>query len=168
MERRCAGSHCGRSFVPNPRVKNQHYCSCTRCQKERKALWQKRKQRIDAEYKENQSSAQREWRKKHPSYWRNYRKMHPLYTEKNRALQRERNRKARDAVEGARALGDVVSKGDLPMIAKMDALSRVKPGTYRLVPVVPGVIAKMDALLVQLSLLPEGYGNTFDCKDRTR
>ncbi len=160
MERICAGSHCGRVFTLNPRVKDQRYCSRAECQKERRALWHKRKIMTDRDYKRNQDAAQQLWRKTRPDYWRNYRKLHPEYTERNRVLQRERNRKARGGQGGAAP--------PVGMIAKMDSLTNVKSGTYHLIPVVSGVIAKMDSLIVQLSIIPAGYGNAVDCKDRTR
>ena len=160
MEQICAGSNCGRVFTSNPKVKDQRYCSRAECRKERRALWHKRKVATDRDYKRNQDAAQRLWRQTHPDYWRNYRKSHPAYTERNRVLQRERNRKARGGKGGPAPPIDV--------IAKMDSLTDFKSGTYHLVPVVSGVIAKMDSLIVQLSILPTGYGNAVDCKDRTR
>src|SRR3989339_1488559 len=191
MERICAGSHCGRVFTLNPRVKDQRYCSRAECQKERRSLWHKRKIMTDRDYKRNQDAAQQLWRKTRPDYWRNYRKLHPAYTERNRVLQRERNRKARGEKSGAAPPVGVIAKEDLVIakmdsltnvrsgtyrlvpvvsgvIAKMDSLTNVRSGTYRLVPVVSGVIAKMDSLIVQLSIIPAGYGNAGDCKDRTR
>jgi hypothetical protein len=38
---RCA--HCSCLFFPDPRVKNQRYCSSKECQRARKRLWQKEK-----------------------------------------------------------------------------------------------------------------------------
>jgi hypothetical protein len=166
MDQICAGSHCGRVFTPNPRVKDQRYCSRAECRKERRALWHKRKVATDRDYKRNQDAAQRLWRQTHPDYWRNYRKSHPGYTERNRVLQRERNGKARSGQCGASPPVGVIAK-DGSVIAKMDSLTNVKSGTYHLIPVVFGVIAKMDSLVVQLSIIPAGYENASDCKDRT-
>jgi len=158
MERICAGSHCGKPYVPNPKVRNQQYCSRPECQQERKALWHRRKLRTDEEYKQNRSAAQRGWRERHPDYWRNYREAHPEYSERNRALQLERNKKARCVDVRAGPLSGVIAKMDSAVIAKTDALTSIISGTYQLIPVVPGVIAKMDALLVQLSLVSSSYG----------
>ena len=167
MDQICAGSYCGRVFTPNPRVKDQRYCSRAECRKERRALWHKRKVATDRDYKRNQAAAQRLWRKTHPDYWRNYRKSHPEYTECNRVLQRERNRKARGERGGLAPPLGMIARED-SVIAKMDSLTAFKSGTYHLIPVVSGVIAKMDSLIVQLSIIPAGYGNAVDCKDRTR
>jgi len=158
MERICSGSHCGQPYVPNPKVKHQQYCSRSACQQERKALWHRRKLLTDEEYQQNRSAAQQGWRERHPDYWRDYRKAHPEYSERNRVLQRERNKKARCVAERAGPLSGEVAKMDSAVIAKTDALGGVISGTYRLVPFVPGVIAKTDALLVQLSVVSSVYG----------
>jgi hypothetical protein len=168
MEHICAGSHCGRPYVPNPRVKHQKYCCRPECQRERKSLWHKRKLKTDDEYKQNRTAAQQGWRGRHPDYWRNYRKAHPEYGTRNRELQRERNKKARCvAVRAGPICGTMaktdnpassVAKTDEPVIAKTDALTSLISGTYQLIPVLPGMIAKTDALFVQLSLLSSAYG----------
>ena len=72
---RCA--HCGCLFDPNPRVKNQRYCSDKECQRARKRLWQRRKLATDPDYKANQTDCQKTWREKNPDYWRKYRERNP-------------------------------------------------------------------------------------------
>ena len=61
---RCA--HCGRLFDPNPRVKNQRYCSEKECQRVRKKLWQRHKLATDPDYKDNQKDSQKTWRENNP------------------------------------------------------------------------------------------------------
>ncbi len=134
MEKTCAC--CSKTFIPLPTVRNQLYCSETQCQKARKKRWQKRKLMTDEAYRENQSDARKAWVKKNSDYWKRYREKNPAYTERNRLLQRERNRRKRGA----------------PVIAKMDELTPRKtivPGRYRLVP----VIANMDELIVEIGVI---------------
>jgi hypothetical protein len=136
-KKRCA--NCQKEYEPNPAVKNQRYCSAKVCQKARKKGWQKDKLKTDGEYRENQAAAQKEWREKNPGYWRDYRARHPAYVEENRRKQVERNRKKRAT--------------ELAKIAKMDAQKAEMPiitGRYRLVPVCKGIVAKMDALEVEI------------------
>jgi len=48
----------------------------------------------------------------------------------------------------------VIAKGEA-VIAKMDASTRLESGVYRLAPFLPGMIANMDAIIVQISVLQE-------------
>lgn len=140
MEKTCAC--CSQKFIPLPTVHNQQYCSEPECQKTRKRRWQKRKLVSDSAYRENQSDAQKEWRKKNSNYWKKYRERNPAYTERNRFLQRDRNR---------------MRKKGPPVIAKMDELTprnTIASGRYRLVPLCNPGIAKMDALIVELGVIP--------------
>lgn len=137
--RRCTA--CGREFVPNPRVKNQTYCSDGACQKARKRLWQKDKLARDLEYRLNQSAAQKAWRDRNPGYWKDYRNKHPDSVKRNRENQRKR-----------RAL----KRAQPVPVAKMDALRSESPlitGTYQLVPLAGHPVAKMDALTVEIRLV---------------
>jgi hypothetical protein len=134
---RCAD--CGRWFHPNPRVPHQRYCSRVPCQRTRRRLWQKEKLATDEDYRLNQADAQRRWREAHRDYWREYRESHPEYSQRNRRLQGERNHIRRRHP-----------------IAKMDSLipkTSFYSGTYQLVPVDLGGIAKMDALIVKIDLV---------------
>ena len=130
-------SHCGRSVRWNPRLREQRYCGDRRCQRARKTVWQRQKMATDADYQANQRDCQRRWRARNRDYWHHYRSRHPGYLERNRLLQRLRNRKHR-LLEG---------------IAKMDAfrfLSPRKAKTYYLIP----QVAKMDALAQKVLLIP--------------
>ena len=136
---RCANPCCRRHFLPNPRVKDQQYCNRKECQRVRRRLWQREKIASDPDYRANQGDCQKRWREQNPDYWRQYRMSHPLYVERNRLLQRKRDRKRR-----------------LDSLAKMDALERVSPlesGAYYIIP--DGVnLAKMDALNRRFILIP--------------
>jgi len=139
---RIACEHCGRHFVPNPRVKNQRYCNSSECQRARKTLWQSRKLRADPAYRDNQRDCSGNWRQRHPEYWRQYREQHPRSRERNRLLQRVRNAKRRSSRRTARKV-----------IANMDTLTpcySFKPGPYYLVP----PIANMDALTDKFFIIP--------------
>ncbi len=142
--RRCTA--CNDLFTPRHNVPDQKYCSKPECQRERRRCWQQRKLREDPDYRANQAAAQRRWRERNRDYWRRYRRDHPAYTERNRQQQRQRNRK-RDPP---------VTDPSGPAVAKMDACplqSVLASGTYRLVPVSGGGIAKMDAYLVEMHVL---------------
>ena len=145
MERTCAC--CGRTFLPHPALAKtivQRYCSDPACQRARKRRWQKAKLASDNDYRETQADAQRRWCGRNRDYWRQYRQRNPEYAERNRQRQRERNRRRR------------LGAG----IAKMDALqaeNAIIPGRYRLVPVCNGVIAKMDALIVEIGVISKGF-----------
>ncbi len=113
----------------------------------------------DADYRANQAQAGRRWRERHPQYWREYRRAHPEYTARNRARQRHRNRRQRGLSGGPSA------------IAKMDAYTHptaVHSGTYRLIPVAGPGVANMDAYVVEMHVLSDGYGGFGGgCKERT-
>ena len=136
---RCANPCCRRHFFPNPRVKDQQYCNRKECQRVRRRLWQREKMACDPDYRANQGDCQKRWRKQNPDYWRQYRMNNPLYVERNRLLQKKRDRKRR-----------------LDSLAKMDALERVcllESGTYYIIP--EGAdLAKMDALDRRFILFP--------------
>lgn len=155
MERRC--EHCGERFIPRPNVACQRYCSKDECQRARRKRWRKRKLRTDGDYRGNQHDAQKRWREHHREYWKVYRATHPGYEERNRALQRERNRRRR---------GGLIAK----RYESTDG-NRMRSGVYRLIPAGGEGIAKSDVYLVKLDILPGTYphGNPFfsDCKEIT-
>lgn len=64
---------CGQSFLPDPRVKHQTYCSDPACQQERRKRWRQNQPRTGEVYLDNKSRAQRAWLDRNPDYWRNYR-----------------------------------------------------------------------------------------------
>lgn len=147
MEQRQTCLNCFDNFAKSPRHKKHNYCKKPSCQKVRKKEWQRHKVHTDPEYKANQKLSNKKWKKAHPDYWKKYRSKNPEKTERNRILQKLRNRKKRDKKSGK--------------IAKMDASktseSRMIPGIggeYWLVP----VIAKMDASRVFIVVNSMGSG----------
>jgi len=141
MERRCAG--CGKAFSPRPQVPDQEYCGKVECRRARRRRWQRTKRQNDADYRDNQARAQRAWAGENGAYWRAYRSGHPEYAQAERERAKQRQRDCRRAAgEGA--------------FAKMDSsnlLLAVPSGTYLLVPQDEEKFAKMDSLMVELTLL---------------
>jgi hypothetical protein len=90
----------------------------------------------DLDYKNDQRDYHKQWVEKHPGYYRNYRKQNQNYCDRNRELQKKRDKKHR-----------------LKQSCKRDALkqfSLIKPGTYRLIP----FSKKRDALEEQSIVIP--------------
>jgi hypothetical protein len=139
MEKTC--TCCKRIFVTNLRITNQRYCNRTECQRARKRKWQREKLATDSAYRDNQTAARKEWSRRNKDYWNKYRKRNPAYTERNRLKQRTRNRRKKSE------------------IAKMDASgskSAISSGRYQLVPLSGDMIAKMDALIVEINVVSRG------------
>lgn len=147
--KKCRCSHCKCLFVPCRKVKKQDYCSKKGCQLARKRNWQKSKLQNDPTYREEQRSAQKDWRSNNPDYWKKYRQKNKQYADSNREKQRLRNCRRRQ------------TKGNftpLKKIAKMDALlpkNNRLSGRYKLVPFEPEVIAKMDAIIVEINTISD-------------
>ena len=137
---------CGKTLIPpfrNPGIK---YCNAHICQRVRKSLWQQQKLASDPDYKANQYDAQKQWREANSDYSREYRQKNTAYAENNRVRQGERNQKRRVHLQNQAA----------DQIAKMDALSLVdalNTGNFKLVPVSEEKIAKMDALIIKLTVI---------------
>jgi len=143
--RKC--KHCQQFFCPRPQNPDQQYCSERECQRARKRIWHKNKLLSDPEYHADQSAAQSCWCENNPDYWRKYREKNPEYVTRNRERQRERNRRRRGQ-----------DTGQMP-IAKMDASMAersITPGRYLLTMVESGLIAKMDALIVEINVVSGG------------
>jgi hypothetical protein len=137
---RCAA--CGRVFRPCPRVRDQKYCGEKECRGARRRRWQRAKRESDADYRDNQARAQGAWARKNGAYWQAYRTGHAHYVQANREKQRERDRRR----HGAKAIN----------LAKMDSIggfSAVPSGTYLLVPQGEENLAKMDSIMVEITLL---------------
>jgi len=128
---------CRQPFRPRPQHPDQCFCPAAACQRERRRRWQAAKRQSDPDYRENQKHAQKAWAERNPDYWRTYREQHPEYVARNRARQRER------------ALGRAG-------VAKMDASKAeiaLPSGTYRLSPVIDASLAKMDAWMVEITVI---------------
>ena len=137
---RCA--HCNRIFKPDPRIKEQSYCSRSSCQRARKTRWQRHKMKTDPDYQANQKNAWRSWRRRNRDYWRPYREKHPDYCDRNRLLQGKRDEERRRR-----------------NLAKMDALramNSIETGTYYLLPSHLSHLAKMDALGPKFLIISTG------------
>lgn len=135
----CLG--CSVYFVP--RNKSQQYCSDPRCQKKRKAEWQKKKMRTDQEYREAHKLSHQKWLSNNPGYWREYRQRKPEKAQRNRDLQKVRNKR----------VGHSGAPPNLSVIAKMDARNPLPvqlAGEFWLVP----TIAKMDAAKINFRIIP--------------
>ena len=140
--------YCGDFFDPSPRHKNQTACKNAKCQRAKKAAWQRYKLKTDPIYAANQKSSQQQWIKANPGYWKKYRRKNPDKAERNRIRQSIRNRKARPSPDA--------KKMDPMLIAKMDAS---KSDTFKILGqfwLLP-VIAKMDALKVNIIKIPICY-----------
>jgi hypothetical protein len=102
----------------------------------------------DLAYRANQKQSQSDWQSRNAGYWKRYRAAHPEQADRNRDLQKVRNKRRHSCG---------VVKMDALVIAKMDASRSGKssagswlPGSFWLVP----VIAKMDAIKVILHRIP--------------
>jgi len=140
--------YCGDFFDPSPRHKNQSACKKVKCQRAKKATWQRHRIKTDLIYGANQKSSQQQWINSNPGYWKKYRKKNPEKAERNRITQAMRNRKARSSPDA--------TKMDPALIAKMDASKSDNfqiLGQFWLLP----VIAKMDALKVNIIKIPVCY-----------
>ena len=140
--------YCGDLFNPSPRHKNQTACKKVKCQRAKKAAWQRHKMKTDPDYKFNQKVCQRQWTEANPGYWKAYREKNSEKAERNRILQAIRNRRARPLQKN--------KKMDNLLIAKMDASKHDNfeiLGQFWMVP----VIAKMDALKVHILKIPTIY-----------
>lgn len=143
MGKKCLS--CTEVFVPHVCRPDQSYCRKAVCQRERRRCWHQQQQKTDSVYRQGQSDCQKSWRERNQGYWRKYRERHPDYCERNRQQQAERNRRRRGETE--------------EVIAKMDELTPcndLETGKYILAPYRVGMIAKMDELIVQLSVVPSG------------
>lgn len=141
---RCAA--CGEGFRRCPRVREQKYCGKEECRRTRRRRWQRTKRQVDADYRDNQERAQRAWARESSAYWRTYRSEHPDYVEENRKRTKERKRDGRRRSEGE------------GRFAKMDSIgnfSSVPSGTYLLVPRDEEKFAKMDSIMVKITLISE-------------
>ena len=140
--------YCGDFFDPSPRHKNQSACKKAKCQKAKKAAWQRHKLKTDPIYAANQKSSQQHWIKANPGYWKQYRQNNPQKAERNRILQAARNRKARAPSSDAKMHPSVIAKMDASNSDNFQVL-----GQFWLIP----VIAKMDALKVNIIKIPICY-----------
>jgi hypothetical protein len=143
--------HCNEPKPANHRLKgHQSYCDAPKCQRARKAAWQKSKMATDPAYRTQQTEALHDWQKEWPlhQYQKEYRDSHPEYVQRNRELQKNRNQKRSSRLACLK-------------IVKMDAFQNPTPEkstSYIMNPYkldASGKIVKMDSLVVQLVNLQE-------------
>lgn len=128
---------CDTFFIP--RNKNQTFCTKPKCQRARKALWQRNKIATDPEYAKGQYLSNQKWLVNNPDYWAKYRRNNPKKADRNRALQKIRNKKT----QPVKTIG----------IAKMDVSKSCNEsllGQFWLVP----TIAKMDPVKIFITTAP--------------
>ncbi len=134
--------NCCDFFSPSARHKNQSYCMKPECRRAKKAAWKRTKMRTDAKFCQDQRLSNQKWAQNNRDYWTRYRQRNPHKANRNRILQRIRN-KHRDASRSK-------CTGQNPgLIAKVDASTYQNfnmIGQFWLVP----IIAKVDALKVNI------------------
>ena len=106
--------------------------------------------RTDADYRSNQHDSQRRWLEKHPGYWSDWRDRHPEYVERNRVLQKARDRLKADLTAMTRT-GAVLAKSDA-CPDKSDEISVV----YELLPAKSADLAKSYTSKRVFRLIPIG------------
>lgn len=134
--------HCGKTFRSNPRLKKpQKYCSATACQQVRKNVWDKEKYHSSKSHREKRLQGQKACYRKRPGhiYQADYRSHHPEYANRNRELQKERNRRLREIASSM-----IVNTDALSLQACIDAVYALMHMTHE------GKIVNTDALMVQL------------------
>lgn len=134
--KRC--SACGQPFQPHPQVPTQSYCSDAECQRERRRRWQQKKRHEDPDYRDNDARYRKRWVAAHADYWKQYRDAHLAYVQRNRVLQQERNRRLRAPIANENASPSCLT---LPT------------GRYRLIRLGDNEIAKVDAWIVEITVL---------------
>jgi len=140
---RCA---CCRRILPrNSKVKNQRYCGDKACQRARKRKWQREKLETDPDHRANKRASQQAWKNKNPTYWKEYRRKNSASNERNRQLQRVRDRaKCRGAARDDLAKTDT----SMPFFNDTSAIYYISTDM--------GNLAKMDALPVKIIQITAG------------
>jgi len=147
--------HCGNVVPHNPRLKNkQKYCPEEECQKARIRSWKQRQYKKSLSYRKKCKERQESWRKRYPSdqYQKEYREKHPVYVNRNRELQRARNKKRK--TERAR----IIVKTDALVLQPRD------DGAYMLSKVKKNMIVNRNALTLQPSI--DGIYTLFKEKEK--
>jgi hypothetical protein len=145
--------HCGKLVPRNPRIKKQKFCSSRACQNTRRYTTNKARANKSSECRSLRQARNKRWRDNYPAheYQKEYRKKHPEYVNRNRELQKERNKKRKPEPSS--------------MIVKTYALSPqlLQDGLYRGFEVKNGKIVKTYALMAQMHALTEN-GSLFTSK----
>jgi hypothetical protein len=88
--------HCGKNLPCNPRLKKkQTYCSSASCQQARKNAWGRKEYRTNKTHRKKRLESQKACYVNRPghAYQSAYREKHPEYAQRNRELQRKRNKR---------------------------------------------------------------------------
>ncbi|MCP4895676.1 MAG: hypothetical protein GY906_01775 [bacterium] len=129
------------------RTGSQRYCGECECQKARKNAWRREKYAQDPDYRANQRDSTNAWLDEHggsASYHREYRK------------------RRKDPVTPTATSQQSPASAAPPVSANSDAGSKESPllsGVYTLVPIQSDGAANSDALLVEIAVIPAGYGS---------
>jgi hypothetical protein len=119
------------------------------CRRAKKAAWKRTKMRTDADFRHDQRLSNQKWAQTHRDYWSRYRQRNPDIADRNRILQRIRNK--RRAANRQKS-----GEQNEALIAKVDASTSQNYnmiGQFWLVP----IIAKVDALKVNIVEVPAPY-----------
>lgn len=162
----CRCKCCGRRFTRRAQNPDQKYCHRKACQNERRRRWRQQKLGCDPNYRRNGKDSQKRWLQNHADYWREYRAGHPQYVERNRSLQKGRDRRKRD-LQAVTRTGAVLAKSDA-----CTAESHSIPVYYELLPAQPACLAKRYPSKNLFQLIPIAYPrfetDSQSCKDTTR
>jgi len=86
--------YCRKSFTPSLFNPQQRVCSHRSCQYQRRQQSRQAQLARDDQYRLSCQESRQQWRQEHAAlYMRQYRQHHPAYRERNRQLQRERDRR---------------------------------------------------------------------------
>lgn len=97
-KKRCLFCHV--SFLINPRVgERQKTCGSQACQKALKGANNRRFRDRNPEYYRQDFARLKDWLADHPGYLQAYRQSHPDYVDKNRAAQRQRDRRKKSRLD---------------------------------------------------------------------
>lgn len=139
--------NCGAHFIPAPQVPHQTYCSKLECQKERRRQWHKSKLQSDPDYRENQSRAQKAWTERNPDYWRQHRQARIDWE----------NSQPSEPNLTTRNPGN--SPANQNQLSKPPILQKaLQDGVFRLKVLAEPDEVKMDAWIVELSIIHAGSG----------
>jgi hypothetical protein len=119
------------------------------CRRAKKAAWKRTKMRTDADFRQDQRLSNQKWAQTHRDYWSRYRQRNPDKANRNRILQRIRNkRRTADRQKSAEQNEALIAKVDASTSQNYNMI-----GQFWLVP----IIAKVDALKVNIVEVPAPY-----------
>ncbi len=128
--------------------RDQRYCGARACQKARKNAWRREKYAQDSDYRSNQRDSTNAWLREHGG---------------SAAYHRAYRNRPKDPVTPEAASPQSPPSAATPAVsAKSDAgsaISALLPGVYALTPIQPDGGANSDALLVEIAVVPGGYGS---------